>query len=168
MSEVPASEAAAGAEVQEPTAAQQPEKGADEVEEGQIVSPSKPLPKHELEYEWALWFDNPGGRQNVSGYGQSLRMVYSFKTVEDFWCLFNNIKPPSMFQPNVTYYLFKKDIEPKWESPANASGGSWSANIPQPKNHEAKRRLDEWWMHAVMACIGERRRCCSFRGVAAG
>jgi hypothetical protein len=153
-SEVPGSEGAAGPEVQEPTIAEQPEKGDAELEEGQIVSPSSALPKHELEFEWVLWFDNPGGRQNVSGYGQSLRQVYSFKTVEDFWCLFNNIKPPSMFQPNVTYYLFKKGIEPKWESPANAGGGSWSANVPG-KGPEAKRRLDEWWIHSVMACIGE-------------
>jgi hypothetical protein len=159
MSDVPPNEPAASTEVQDSTAEAKPEaKGdASSVEEGQIVSPSKPMAKHELEYEWVLWFDNPGGRQNVSGYGQSLRMVYSFKTVEDFWCLFNNIKPPSMFQPNVTYYLFKKGIEPKWECPANASGGSWSANIPAPKNPEAKRRLDEWWLHSIMACIGRCR-----------
>jgi hypothetical protein len=32
-----------------------------------------------------LWFDNPNGRQKQNSYGQTLRSVYTFSTVEDFW-----------------------------------------------------------------------------------
>ncbi len=41
--------------------------------------------KHPLEHEWTLWFDNPTGKQSINKFGQGLRQVYSFNTVEDFW-----------------------------------------------------------------------------------
>ena len=58
-------------------------------EEGEL-SPNKDgepdfSKKHALEHRWTLWFDNPSGKQSLSKYGQGLRSVYSFDTVEDFW-----------------------------------------------------------------------------------
>lgn len=41
--------------------------------------------KHPLETPWTLWFDNPNGKQKQSTWGQTLRAVYTFSTVEDFW-----------------------------------------------------------------------------------
>ena len=42
--------------------------------------------KHPLECKWTLWFDNPkGGGQQQTTWGQTLRAVYTFDTVEDFW-----------------------------------------------------------------------------------
>ncbi len=41
--------------------------------------------KHPLENKWTLWFDNPHAKQTMSKYGQSLRSVYTFDSVEDFW-----------------------------------------------------------------------------------
>ena len=41
--------------------------------------------KHPLESKWTLWFDNPDGKQKQSQWGQTLRAVYTFDTVEDFW-----------------------------------------------------------------------------------
>lgn len=41
--------------------------------------------KHDLEHKWTLWFDNPKGSQKPSTWGQTLRAVYTFGTVEDFW-----------------------------------------------------------------------------------
>jgi translation initiation factor 4E len=61
--------------------------------------------------------------------------------------LYNNIKAPSQLQPSATYYLFKDGIEPKWEDPKNANGGSWTCNAPRTPNGRAT--LDAWWLHAV-------------------
>ncbi len=61
--------------------------------------------------------------------------------------LYNNIKAPSQLQPSATYYLFKDNIDPKWEHPKNAQGGCWTANVPKTPN--AKQTLDAWWLHAV-------------------
>ena len=42
--------------------------------------------KHVLEHPWTLWYDvGTQGRQNQQQFGQALRAVYTFSTVEDFW-----------------------------------------------------------------------------------
>jgi len=41
--------------------------------------------RHPLECRWTLWFDNPSQKQSMNKFGQGLRPVYSFDTVEDFW-----------------------------------------------------------------------------------
>jgi hypothetical protein len=71
-----------------------------------------------------------------------------FLPVPAFSCsLYNNIKAPSQLQPMATYYLFKDGIEPKWEDPKNAHGGSWNCSAPRTQN--GKQVLDSWWLHAV-------------------
>ncbi len=41
--------------------------------------------KHPLENKWTLWFDNPQTKQTMNKYGQTLRSVFTFDNVEDFW-----------------------------------------------------------------------------------
>eukprot|EP00967_Tisochrysis_lutea_P097767 scaffold143748_cov19-Tisochrysis_lutea.AAC.1 len=101
--------------------------------------------KHPLENSWTLWFDNPQQKQTTSKFGQTLRPVFTFSTVEEFWCLYNNIKTPGQLQPSATFYLFKEGIEPKWEDPRNFNGGSWTANVP----NRSKPLLDAWWLNSV-------------------
>jgi hypothetical protein len=72
------------------TEAEKPAAGA-EREEGE-VAPSKeaddkapgPAAKHPLEHKWTLWFDNPQ-QKGKGGWGSSLKSIYTFGTVEDFW-----------------------------------------------------------------------------------
>lgn len=109
--------------------------------------------KHKLEHRWTLWFDNPQTKQSLNKFGQSLRSVLTFDTVEDFWCLYNNIRTPGQLTPSATFYLFKEHIAPKWEDPNNQGGGCWTASISKGQN--AKQTLDAWWLNAVLACIGE-------------
>lgn len=58
-------------------------------EEGELSPQKENEPdfskKHPLEHRWTLWFDNPSVKQSVAKFGQGLRAVYSFDTVEDFW-----------------------------------------------------------------------------------
>lgn len=133
------------------------EEVADEREEGELAPQKEGEPdfsqKHPLEYRWTLWFDNPQTKQTTSKYGQTLRSVYTFDTVEDFWCLYNNIRTPSQLPVQANFYLFKEGIEPKWEDPKNANGGSWVANVPKTPN--AKSTMDAWWLNTVLGCIGE-------------
>ncbi|KAG2436788.1 hypothetical protein HXX76_006312 [Chlamydomonas incerta] len=127
---------------------------ADGREEGEIDSVEPDFSKkHPLENRWTLWFDNPNQKQTQKQYGQSLRSVYTFDTVEDFWCLYNNIRTPSQVNVGATYYLFKEGIEPKWEDGKNLKGGSWTA--PVPNKGDSKKTLDAWWLNTVLACIGE-------------
>lgn len=48
--------------------------------------------------------------------------------------------------------LFKDNIEPKWEHPANHQGGACLVNLPD----KDLKLVEDAWMNLVMACIGER------------
>lgn len=67
-----------------------------EVEEGEIVAGNSedaeilkamapPPPMHPLEHAWTFWFDNPSAKQKQAAWGSSMRPIYTFSTVEDFW-----------------------------------------------------------------------------------
>eukprot|EP00899_Mesostigma_viride_P022592 jgi/Mesvir1/3517/Mv11993-RA.1 len=109
--------------------------------------------KHPLEHRWTLWFDNPNGRQKTANWGQTLRAVFTFGTVEDFWCLYNNIKQPSRLLTGTDFHVFKEGIEPKWEDPRCAQGGKWTA--PVTRGGTSKDLLNQYWLNLLLAMIGE-------------
>ena len=41
--------------------------------------------KHKLERKWTFWFDNQSKPKQGAAWGSSLRKVYTFDTVEEFW-----------------------------------------------------------------------------------
>ncbi len=47
--------------------------------------PDFSIKRHPLEYRWTLWFDNPQQKQSTTKYGQTLRQVFTFDSVEEFW-----------------------------------------------------------------------------------
>lgn len=71
----------------------------DAPEEGEIPDFGK---KHPLENRWTLWFDNPSknSKQSSATWGQSLRAVYTFDTVEDFWWCAPAPAPPPPHAPS--------------------------------------------------------------------
>jgi len=117
-----------------------------------FVDPSNFSVKHPLQNRWTLWFDAPpqGAKLNQANWGDTLKEVVTFDTVEDFWRIFNNIRPASKLQNNANYSLFKDNIQPKWESPDNKQGGKWIVNSKSGKDN-----LDKMWLWSVLACIGE-------------
>ncbi|XP_038982341.1 eukaryotic translation initiation factor-like isoform X2 [Phoenix dactylifera] len=54
---------------------------------------------HRLERKWTFWFDDQSKPKQGAAWGTSLRKVYTFDTVEEFWW---------------------------WEDPECANGGKWS------------------------------------------
>ncbi|CAM0142011.1 eukaryotic translation initiation factor 4E [Umbelopsis sp. WA50703] len=108
--------------------------------------------KHPLHNEWTLWFDNPGKKANVQSWSQNLKEIVTFKTIEDFWAVFNNIIKVSRLDISSNYHLFKKGIRPEWEDPANESGGKFSVQLPKNRTGEA---INDLWLYTLLACIGE-------------
>jgi len=107
--------------------------------------------KHPLQHEWVLWYDNLDTMKKMNlTWDQNLKMVYKFSTVEDFWSLWNNIKPPSSLATNSNYHLFKSGIEPKWEDQANQYGGKWILVCPT-KNRNS---LNDMWLGLALQLIG--------------
>ena len=70
----------------------------DDLEEGEIVaggdddsslkkSVSLPYQPHPLEHQWTFWFDNPSAKSKQASWGSSLRSIFTFSTIEEFWRL---------------------------------------------------------------------------------
>ncbi|XP_057857674.1 eukaryotic translation initiation factor 4E-2 isoform X1 [Cryptomeria japonica] len=128
-------------------------------EEGEIVEGGENIERsleaadsntHPLEHSWTFWFDNPNGKSKQAAWGSSLRSVYTFSTVEDFWRLYNNIVQPTKLMAGSDFHCFKDGIEPKWEDPKCANGGKWTVN-----NSKGKQALDTLWLNTLLAMIGE-------------
>ncbi|CEP00941.1 Eukaryotic initiation factor 4E [Plasmodiophora brassicae] len=115
-----------------------------------------PAPVHLLLSKWTLWFDSPqGGRQSYTNvdWGAKMKEVLSFESVEDFWRLFNNIKPPSAIATNANYHLFRHGVQPAWEDPMNANGGRWKIELKNPQE------FDSLWRLITAAIVGEAFDC---------
>ncbi|EFA83631.1 eukaryotic translation initiation factor 4E [Heterostelium album PN500] len=104
--------------------------------------------KHPLQNKWSLWFDYRNQKISQDSWAEGLKKIISFDTVEDFWCVFNNLPLVSTVRPGSSFHLFKDDIEPTWEHEANKRGGKWSVPV-------VKATVDNQWLQAVMACVGE-------------
>ncbi|XP_049849605.1 uncharacterized protein LOC126319935 [Schistocerca gregaria] len=121
-----------------------------EADNNKAASNTELKTKHPLQCSWTWWHDNPGRKTTINSWASHLRTIYTFNTVEDFWSLYNNIKPASELQSGSDYHLFRNNIEPKWEDETNKNGGKWIVQFP-PKYAD----LDEKWLWTVLACIGE-------------
>ncbi|KAJ6885283.1 hypothetical protein NC651_026020 [Populus alba x Populus x berolinensis] len=74
--------------------------------------------------------------------GSSLRSIFTFSTIEEFWSVYNNIHHPSKLAVGADFHCFKDKIEPKWEDPICANGGN-------------KGKSDTFWLTTLLAMIGE-------------
>lgn len=63
--------------------------------------------KHPLQNTWTLWYLE---NDRTKSWEDMLNEITSFDTVEDFWSLYNHIKPPSEIKLGSDYSLFKKGI----------------------------------------------------------
>lgn len=104
--------------------------------------------KHPLQNTWTLWYLE---QDHSKSWEDMQNEITSFDTVEDFWSLYNHIKPPSEIKPGSDYSLFKKGIRPMWEDAANKQGGRWIINI----NKSSKPELDNLWLDVLLCLIGE-------------
>jgi hypothetical protein len=57
---------------------------------------------HKLERKWTFWFDNQSKPKQGAAWGTSLRKVYTFDTVEDFWWYLSNFL--CLFTQFIHYY----------------------------------------------------------------
>ncbi|CAN0853700.1 Eukaryotic translation initiation factor 4E-1 [Linum grandiflorum] len=103
---------------------------------------------HPLEHRWTFWFDNPSAKSKQTTWGSSMRSIFTFGTVEEFWSVYNNIHHPSKLAVGADFHCFKHKIEPKWEDPVCANGGKWTVTF-------SKGKSDTAWLYTLLAMIGE-------------
>jgi translation initiation factor 4E len=105
--------------------------------------PSNHEIKHPLQYEWTYWYSDLDKKQKWSE-GNSAIRVLDFRTVEDFWGLYNNLAKPSELSGKADFHMLMEGIKAAWEP--NERGGFWRT--------EVKRDLDTQWLNLLMALIG--------------
>ncbi|KAH8242100.1 hypothetical protein KR026_002169 [Drosophila bipectinata] len=104
--------------------------------------------KHPLEHTWTLWYLE---NDRTKSWEDMQNEITSFDMVEDFWSLYNHIKPPSDIMIGSDYSLFKKGIQPMWEDEANKFGGRWVINM----GRGPKWDVDRTWLDVLLILIGE-------------
>jgi len=113
--------------------------------------------KHNLQTSWTLWFMNGDNKTNGSKNGEdrwssNLVELYTFETVEDFWCLYSHIQLPAKLRVKNDYMLFRQGIKPQWEDEQNVKGGAWKLVLPSRMRNTD---LDRLWLETVFSMIGE-------------
>ncbi|XP_003384312.1 PREDICTED: eukaryotic translation initiation factor 4E-like [Amphimedon queenslandica] len=106
--------------------------------------------RHPLQNKWVLWYLKNDKQKE---WKDNLRKIICIDTVEDFWSVYNHIKPPSQISSGCDYMLFKEGIEPMWEDKTNKDGGRWLLNIDKRDRKDGV--LDNVWMETLMCLIGE-------------
>jgi len=134
--------------------------------EALVLDTGKDTDVHNLENTWCLWVlmhaMHTHRKANPKDQWQnSNTCVHSFSTVEDFWCLYNNIHGPAqLFHGDLSF--FKKDIAPAWEDETCAKGGRWLVKLEEKSRSGGQEitrmkqdSVEETWLNLILALIGE-------------
>ncbi|KAH8361347.1 eukaryotic translation initiation factor 4E [Drosophila serrata] len=113
-----------------------------------LLKPFDMRVKHPLEHTWTLWYLE---NDRSKSWEELQNEITSIDMVEDFWSLYNHIKPPSEIKIGSDYSLFKKGTQPMWEDEANKYGGRWVIN----RGRGSKVELDKLWLDVLLILIGE-------------
>ena len=97
--------------------------------------------QHQLNTEWTVYIHDTHDRDWSL---ESYKMVFTIKTIEDFWTFFNNVHNYQRFQ----FFIMRNKIKPTYEEPENKNGGSYSYMVQG-------RDVNETLVHVVAKMIGE-------------
>eukprot|EP00697_Spironema_sp_BW2_P011220 gnl/Spiro4/26833_TR13339_c0_g1_i1.p1 gnl/Spiro4/26833_TR13339_c0_g1~~gnl/Spiro4/26833_TR13339_c0_g1_i1.p1 ORF type:complete len:248 (+),score=16.23 gnl/Spiro4/26833_TR13339_c0_g1_i1:60-746(+) len=106
---------------------------------------------HPLKRTWTMYFDCAGLRVSAANWGGTIKKIAEISTVEDFWCLHNNLAVPTKLPLGSNYHFFRHDIKPEWEDPANQRGGKWTFHFTESQ----RPMIDDLWLNTLLSLIGE-------------
>ena len=86
-------------------------------------------------------------QEPVHSYENSIKILCTVKTVEEFWSSYNFMKRPNDLPTTTDYHFFRDGIKPTWEDSSNSKGGKWIVRLP-------KGLASRYWEEIVLALIG--------------
>lgn len=106
--------------------------------------------KYRLESSWCFWF-----YKNNRDYQwkENLIQLCTIKYVEDFWSVYNHLKPVEYLSEGCDYMFFKKGIKPMWEDLKNQNGGRWVLSLDK---RSSSNLLGTLWLNSLLSLIGSR------------
>eukprot|EP01063_Lacrimia_lanifica_P009743 TRINITY_DN16636_c0_g1_i1.p1 TRINITY_DN16636_c0_g1~~TRINITY_DN16636_c0_g1_i1.p1 ORF type:complete len:717 (+),score=209.50 TRINITY_DN16636_c0_g1_i1:89-2152(+) len=95
------------------------------------MQPATAAGGHSLDGDWAFWQDAWCARDDaaVGGVVHQLQRVGTFRTIKEFWALFNDL-PLSKVVPGSSLHLMRCGVEPIAEDPAHGGGGRFRVSCP--------------------------------------
>jgi len=102
--------------------------------------------RHPLPSSWTFWFFRAS--PSLSWEDNQTKLA-SINTIEDFWQVFNLLKPASHLSPGQDYSLFRGGMFPDWSVGENWSGGRWILRLSEG------RSLDKAWLELLCMLLGE-------------
>ncbi|CAF0743964.1 unnamed protein product [Brachionus calyciflorus] len=107
-----------------------------------------PSSKYPLEFSWSFWFYKANRHNNWT---DNLILLATVDYVEDFWSVYNHLKPVEYLSDGCDYAVFKKGIKPMWEDEQNQNGGRWLLNI---EKRASSNFLNGLWLNVLLSLIG--------------
>ena len=84
----------------------------------------------------------------VEDYEKMLKKIASFSTVEGFWRVYGHMNRPAEIPYLTDVHVFRDNIKPVWEDPANKGGGKLVIKV--------KKGLgSRYWEMLLLAMVGE-------------
>lgn len=106
-------------------------------------------PQHDLRTSWTIWYSV--GNKNLS-WEENQMKICTVSTIEQFWFVKSQIKPPSQIPDGHTYSVFRTGILPDWEDRANVDGGRWMLTFSKK---ERKESFDSRWQELLVMMLGD-------------
>lgn len=100
-----------------------------------------------LKHAWTFWYDEqPQKGMTHAEYESTVVRIGTFDTIQAFWRYYNNIVDPAVFPAYSNLRMFKANIKPLWEDPANSNGGKWTISVP-------KGQTGKCWIRVILFVI---------------
>lgn len=107
------------------------------VNQSQTTEEIKPSEESKLYSSFSFWFkvidDNHQSNKNQTmkeeDYTDMVKKIADFKTLEEFWDVYQYLKKPESSKHGLEISVFKSHIKPMWEDDYNKSGGKVSLKI---------------------------------------
>ncbi|KAJ1525345.1 hypothetical protein ONE63_010163 [Megalurothrips usitatus] len=101
-----------------------------------------------LQTPWTFWLDKSVHGSSADEFQANLKKIYTVRTAQGFWAVYNNIPGANEIQVKASYHLMREDRKPLWEEPYNRRGGTWRIKCQ-------KRDTTKVWREILVAAIGE-------------
>jgi len=117
------------------------------------LSPSLPPPSqhHALASGFTFWYLNKkaaAATADEHAYEEAIKKMATFRTVEEFWCVYSHLLRPNDLPSAINIHLFREGIRPMWEDPNNAQGGKLTLRIK-------KGLSSRLWEDVLLCVIGD-------------
>jgi len=101
-----------------------------------------------LEKSWAYWFSVSDSSKKATDYGDAIKYLGAFGSIEEFWQYYSHLKKPDDVPVNTEYHVFQEGIKPMWEDEANKNGARWILRIK-------KGAASLFWEELLLGVVGE-------------